>query len=442
MRAYYLFFLAIFSLSLTGCGMGGDKEEPLAGDRIPLLKLTPDLKVSKDAVGVELSAAEFSNWPQVGGSSMRAPNHPKLSKDISFSKPRWVSSIGSGAGDRSPLTASPIADDGRAFTMDTKGVVRSFDTKSGSVLWSSDVRDKKIDSGGTLLGGAIAFNDGKVYVTTGAGIVVALDSSTGEELWSANISTPSRSAPTPSGDLLFVSTLDARIIALDAGDGSKIWEYQGLIPDLVLLNSPPVTAAGDIVISPLAGGEVVALRAKDGAGLWAYSASRALDRVAPTGRISDIAAPVVMSPYQDGHIYFIGSNAPIVAVDGMSGKTIWSHQMAGMQMPWISGNSLFAISSDGELVAFNSKDGKVAWTKSLPIYKDGDKKSDKIIWYGPVLASSQLIMTSSQGRVLIMNAHDSTLIMEFDLGAGVSMPPIVSEGSVYFLTNSGNLVAY
>ncbi|MBI1986239.1 MAG: pyrrolo-quinoline quinone, partial [Rhodospirillales bacterium] len=75
-------------------------------------------------------------------------------------------------------------------------------------------------------------------------------------------------------------------------------------------------------------------------------------------------------------------------------------------------------------------------------YADTKKLADPIIWTGPVLASNRLIVAGSHGFAMAISPYSGRIIGQVKLPSGVSVPPVVADGIVYFLANDAELVAY
>ncbi|HMB80899.1 MAG TPA: PQQ-dependent dehydrogenase, methanol/ethanol family, partial [Vicinamibacterales bacterium] len=127
--------------------------------------------------------------------------------------------------------------------------------------------------------------DGVMYTSGPPGIVVALDAATGRQLWryqrTQKIRNPNEINPfnrgvTLLGNRVFVGTLDAALIALDARSGALLWEVQ--MADTMQgysITSPPL-AIKDKIIAGIAGGEfgitgfIDAYDPATGARLWRF----------------------------------------------------------------------------------------------------------------------------------------------------------------------------
>jgi PQQ-dependent dehydrogenase (methanol/ethanol family) len=125
--------------------------------------------------------------------------------------------------------------------------------------------------------------DGIMFLTTSYNHVYAIDAVTGEEFWHYKhkmgpITTyccgPNNRGVAVSGGMLFMGTLDAKLVALDAKTGKLLWETQIADPELGYSETmAPVAVDGKVLIGTNGGeygvrGFVKAFNAKDGKLLW------------------------------------------------------------------------------------------------------------------------------------------------------------------------------
>ena len=129
--------------------------------------------------------------------------------------------------------------------------------------------------------------DGVMFLTTSYNHVYAIDAVTGEEFWHYKhkmgpITTyccgPNNRGVAVSGGTLFMGTLDAKLVALEAKTGKLLWETQIADPELGYSETMAPVVVDDKVLIGTNGGEygvrgfVKAFNAKDGKLLWtAYS---------------------------------------------------------------------------------------------------------------------------------------------------------------------------
>jgi outer membrane protein assembly factor BamB len=83
----------------------------------------------------------------------------------------------------------------------------------------------------------------------------------------------------------------------------------------------------------------------------------------------------------------------------------------------------------------------VRWIAKLPIYKNQEKRRGRIRWAGPVLGSSEVILASSDGRLVRVDPTNGEISSFVDIEEPVSMPPIIADGVLYVLSDEGSLIA-
>ena len=127
--------------------------------------------------------------------------------------------------------------------------------------------------------------DGVMYITTSFNHVYALDAASGSQIWHYKhkmgpITTyccgPNNRGVAAYGDKVFMGTLDARLIALDAKTGKKVWDTQIANPELGYSETMAPTAVNGKILIGTNGGEygirgfVKAYDANSGRLLWTF----------------------------------------------------------------------------------------------------------------------------------------------------------------------------
>lgn len=127
--------------------------------------------------------------------------------------------------------------------------------------------------------------DGVMFLTTSFNHVYAVDAQTGKEFWHYKhkmgpVTTyccgPNNRGVAIMGDRLFMGTLDAKLVALDAKTGKPLWETQIADPELGYSETMAPVAVDNKVLIGTNGGEygvrgfVKAFNASDGKLLWTF----------------------------------------------------------------------------------------------------------------------------------------------------------------------------
>ncbi len=425
--------------SLTGPGgiFGGDVKPPLEGDRISVLldqrSLSPSPQLADKNILLPAPTPN-TDWPQAGGYANHAMHHITVGDNL---KPIWRANAGAAATDEVRLIGSPIVSGGRVFAMDSATAVSAFDAKSGKQLWRTALTPAE-EADDDNIGGGLAFENGVVFATTGFAQVIAIDAASGKILWRKQVVGPIHSAPTVRAGRVFTITIDSRLYALDAGDGSEIWTYSGISEVASLLGGASPAVDAGVVVAPFASGELVALKAENGRILWSdsLSATRRTDVVSTMAQIR--GRPII----DRGRVFAVSHGGLMVSIDLRSGRRIWQKEIGGLTSPWVAGNYIFMLTNDAEITAISRDDGRIYWVRGLPRFADPKTRDQPIVWSGPLLASDRLIVAGSNGEVRAISPYSGKFLGKIKLPSGISVPPVIADKTVYFLTDSATLVAY
>ena len=127
--------------------------------------------------------------------------------------------------------------------------------------------------------------NGVMYITTSYNHVYAIDAVTGEQYWHYKhkmgpVTTyccgPNNRGVAVFGDMVYMGTLDAKLVALEAKTGNLVWEKEIADPELGYSETmAPVVADGKVLIGTNGGeygirGFVKAFDAKNGELLWTF----------------------------------------------------------------------------------------------------------------------------------------------------------------------------
>ena len=414
----------------------GENDPPLEGKRLPVLALEKSLTADPDLAEVKIVLPrpfENKGWPQPGGNAEHVMQHLAAADTLNRV---WSTRIGSGSDDEAQLIASPIVVDGLIYAMNSAGDVSAHSVDDGRAVWSAETRPD--DEDGTIFPGAISAGDGKLIAATGYGEVIAFDLKNGTEIWRARLPGPVRSAPTIVDDRIFVSILGNQSFALGLKDGTRIWSHTGISEESALLGIASPAVSGSSVIIPYSSGELFVLRVENGRLIWSdnFSAIRGRNAVS---RLSDIRGnPVV----DDGLAIAISQAGRLMATDLKSGRRVWEARIGGSQTPWVAGDYIFVVSSLGEVLALTKRRGKIRWIQQLPVFENPEDKEGVITYVGPVLVSNRLLIGASTGDIYAISPYTGNILGTINVGSPIFVPPIVAGGTVYFLTDNGELAAY
>lgn len=424
---------AIFTVA--GCGLFEEETRRIPGERISVLRLERQLEPDKRVADLQVRLPRpvpLTSWPQAGGNSAHVQHHIALPAALTEA---WRTDIGEGSESTMRLLAPPIIAGGRAFVMDVESRVSAVNTANGNVIWEFD--PKVPDDDDEAFGGGIAFEGGNLFVSTGFADVLSLDAETGKERWRKRLSGPMRAAPAVSDGRVFVVTIDNQLFALDGNTGERLWSHAGFSEIAGLLGAAsPAVGAGTVVV-PYSSGEIFALRVENGRPLWSdnLSSSQRLDALSTLADIRGM--PVV----DRGLVYAISHSGRMAAIDLRTGTRAWEKSIGGVEMPWIAGEFIYLLTNESQLVCLTRRGGRIRWVRDLPQFEEPDSRDDPIKWSGPVLAGDRLVITGSHGEAWSVSPYTGKVLGRLELSDEVFLPPVVADGTIYFLTEDGDLVA-
>jgi outer membrane protein assembly factor BamB len=434
-------FLMLGAASLLGgCGIFGNRPDPSTptiGQRVSVLSGETNVQVDATLAGVAVALpAPVANteWTQSGGNAPKAMGHLALGETIA---PAWSVQIGEGSSRQARLGAEPIFADGRVYVMDTRAVVTALNPDNGSVLWRTQVRGPQ-SSEETLFGGGVSFDNGRLYATNGSGYAVALDPATGGQYWEVRPGGPLRGAPTIGNENVYVVSQDNQLFALNPQNGQNRWSGSGTVELAGVFGTAAPAAAQGTVVAGFSSGELTAYRYENGRVVWQDALART-GVTTQVGALSDIDADPVI---HEGRVYAIGQGGRMVALELTTGQRLWEINVAGISTPAVSGEWIFVVTDEAQLLAVARASGRIRWMAQLPRWRDPEDRQGPIHWRGPVLAGNRLILTNSEGQIAQVSPADGTVLSAIDTRVPISLAPVVANNTLYILDDSGRLTAY
>jgi outer membrane protein assembly factor BamB len=235
-----------------------------------------------------------------------------------------------------------------------------------------------------------------------------------------------------------VVTLDNQSEVLNAADGSQIWLQAGLPESEGVLGQASPAVDRTVEVSPYSSGEVFALRVETGRVAWQDN----LISIRHTNALWSLT-DISTSPVIDrGRVYAVSVGGRFVAIDQRTGTRVWQHEVGSNNMPWVAGDFIYLLDNNNELVCFSRQTGGVLWLSQLQSYGDMEKRKVPIFWQGPVLAGGRLIMTNTLGQIVEASPEDGRILSNVQSSDSITVPPVVADGTLYILSNDGQLAAY
>ena len=348
----------------------------------------------------------------------------------------WHASVGDGAG-RSGARLRPTVVDGVLYADSTNGKLAAFDAATGKTLWSKSSRTHgwfgwgdKNRKDATYAGGP-AVDGSLLAVGTLDGHVYGVNAKDGSPRWEAELDTEILVSPVIVGDTVVVRGGDGRIYALDAANGKRRWVYdQGLVPLLSLRGNGPLLVANGVVFFGSDDGKLVALRLDNGAKLWEQRLASGEGRT-EIDRLDDADGAILL----DGSTLFAAAyHGNLVAVDGRSGRPLWSRPFSTFGSLALGGNTIYGVNDDSEVWAFDKSGGADMWKNTALKYR----------WLtAPAVQGDYVVVGDMEGYVHWLQVGDGALAARERLSKkAIRAQPLVVGDTVYVEDVKGDIAAY
>jgi outer membrane protein assembly factor BamB len=428
------------ALAASSCGIfkkGSGPKTPVLGERIPVLTSETDVKADPATLALPFSlppAVENSGWTQSGGNANKSMGQLALGQSLTEA---FDVESGRGSSLTARLAAAPIVANGRVYTIDTLGTVRAFDARTGATVWTSPTPDIKGNEA-SLYGGGIAYDNGRIYATNGLGFVAALDERTGGIIWKVRPGGPLRGAPTIANGAVYVVSEDNQIYSLKEEDGSTNWSEAASLEIAGVFGSASPSAGQGTIVAGFSSGELNGYRYENGRQVWQDTLQRT-SITTSVSSLSDIDAdPVIDS----GQVFAVGQGGRMVALDLTTGQRIWELNIAGISTPWLVGDWIYVVTDEAKLLCIYRQNGHVRWITQLTQFEKPKSKKGEIDYKGPVLAGNRLILTGSNGTIVQIDPATGNYVSQMSIKAGISLPPVVANSTLYILDDNARLHAY
>ena len=331
----------------------------------------------------------------------------------------------------SKVMVSPIITENAIILSDDVGTIYNI-SKNGKINWKKNIYKKlykKIYKNLSF----ISYN-GIIYVSDNIGFVYAIRSDNGEIVWIKNFEIPFKSKIKIYDKKIFLINQDNRILCLETADGTKIWDIRSISSFIKTQNFLPVSISKDgFLVTLVSSGDLVKSNISNGKIYWSLNAI-ASSFAHDTDFFNSSNIVLV-----EDEVIFLASGS-IYSFNFSNGYLNWKQDVESNNTPIIDGQYIFLVSNDGFFVCLERKNGNIIWsTNILKILKE-KKRETKIS--GFVMGSGKIYATTLNGFLITSSATSGDVESYKKIGDTITAPPIISEGSLYLLTENSKIYGF
>lgn len=291
-------------------------------------------------------------------------------------------------GERDVGAGGGVSVDGsRVFVATGYGQLAALDASSGTVLWTKTLNAPAREAPTAV--------DGNVFVVTQNNEVLAASQEDGTEKWTfAGIPETggilSAANPAVSGGTVVFPSSSGEVLAMDIAKGEPMWidgvsrSYRThAVSGLVDVAGSPVINDGVVYAAGVAG-RVIATNIKTGERIWEQD-------------YGSVHTPVVSG----SAVFLIDLDDNMVALDRKTGDPLWQLPLPNAEKKKHA-NWAGPVLANGVLVAFSSK-GQMAQVDASTGQLLGTKPTSVDVFVSPIVAGGRVVAVSSDGDVVAFN---------------------------------------
>jgi outer membrane protein assembly factor BamB len=341
--------------------------------------------------------------------------------------------------------SSPVISQRVVYVNCAGGNLYSVGTNSGQTKWVFN-REKWVGAAPTI------FNN-VVYVSGLDHFLYAVNAKTGVENWRFEAGDMIMSSPAISDRKIYFGSYDGFLYALDIDTGQEKWKFKtegngqplNTMPqpdnvgdldyyfDLGAIVSDPTISTGVVYFSSY-DGYLYALDANTGAEKWKF-----ITNGEPANSIPVVSNETIYYAGTDGYFYAIDNNGQLkwkFATEDPIWSSLSSAAVANGMVYFV--NSFNHSKSFHEkydqysyfLYAVTEETGQMVWKSELPT---------RVIWI--TVSNNFLYFGDSAGFVFAFNANTGKEQWKYQAESSIYSEVVISEGKIYFCTEDGNLYA-
>jgi outer membrane protein assembly factor BamB len=282
--------------------------------------------------------------------------------------------------------STPVAADGRVFTLGVTAVVTSYEAATGRVRWRKDFA-KEVDTGKLFCGTAMSpvLDRGLLIVHVGddrRGAVIAFDAATGDKRWRLDADGPGYASPIVAdiaGRRQLVTLTDKSIIGVAVDRGVLLWRVP--FPDEWNENIvTPIVSGNRVIVAGVRQGTVALDVTHAGGEKW---------NATEAWRNKDITMYMSSPILDNGKLYGLSSKrkGQFFCLDASTGRPLWTTEGREGQSASViaAGDHLLLLTTDGDLIVTRRDAATFTPVRRYEL-------SESATWSHPALIGSQLLI--------------------------------------------------
>ena len=319
-----------------------------------------------------------------------------------------------------------ILNNNNVIFFDDKGNLLCFDQNS-NLVWKQNIYTKEEIKIGPLL--SLHKKNDKLIVTDNLARIYSLDIDTGDLIWEKRHNSPFNSEIKTYKNRIYVIDSKNTLNSFLLKDGSKVWSH---ITEKSFINSLKrlsLVIINDKVIFNNSLGDITAVNAKDGKLIWqtvTFNSNMFEDIMSL--KTSDLVI-------DENNLYFSNNKNEFYSVDSETGLINWKQQISSNLKPTIIESLIFTFSNTGYQYVVEKNSGNIIRVNDV-FYQFKEKKRKKISPIGFIMNTKEIFLSTSIGKLLIVNWSDGRVKNTINIGKDYISRPYVDNKTMYLIKDN------
>ncbi len=271
-----------------------------------------------------------------------------------------------------------------------------------------------------------------VYFGTDDGFVYAVDARDGAQKWRTPARGEVRRRPVLGPEAVYVATGSDVVFALDRDTGRRLWMYRREPPEGFAVDGHAgVALEGRRVFAGFSDGTVVALDAAEGSALWERETAQDVELPEEDSSLPAYLDVDTTPVVRDGVVYAASHAAGVYALDARGGGVRWRRDdVAGATGIALEGDDLY-VSRTRALDVLAAGTGEDRYRVRLPAQA----------LTPPTIARGLVLVAATRGDLYAISREARAVMTLVSAGEGFAGAPVASGRRAFALSNAGVLCA-
>ncbi|PHX88582.1 MAG: hypothetical protein CK535_06140 [Pelagibacteraceae bacterium] len=316
------------------------------------------------------------------------------------------------------------------FFSDEKGKIYKFDIVSQKVIWELKIYESSYNNYPKNI--SLFYNNDILYAADNLGFIYSVDVQTGKIIWQQNYGIPFSSPLNFHKGVLYVVNQNSRLYAFNPADGQKIWSFESLSGLIKPSRSSNISLYDNKLLFSNDVGDIIAIDLDQQVIIWTKN-------ILSQNSISNNLVFKISNILIDKKDVYVSSNNSVLFNFNLeTGEIKWSQKLSSIQNHVSTDKYLFVLTENGFVIAFNKINGVILWSLNLTKFSKNNKIS--LDYYGLLLASNNLYVTSSNGDIYKISANDGKYISHKKINNELTRAPIIVDNKMLILNRSSELI--